>query len=191
MEKSRQAGIFAAMAMAASAAWGQATPDLYDSSGKAIGEYKGDSVVVQYNNQPVRVYLDAHYDYAAKRPLSSGLTWKHVPVYYQSANCTGQAYIGTAPTAPTSTTQNQTAAPGPEYSPPAYGSQYLVAPSRQGAQWTAYVSGQNPTYTQYAIQSERQYDGTCAAKAYPNLWVTPAQATVPLTNYGTPPFYAR
>lgn len=194
MRKLRRASLFTAFALAASTAWAQNAADLYDSTGKGVGIYKGDSVVLQYNNQPVRIYLDAHYDYTANRPLSSGLTWKHVPVYYQSSNCTGQAYIGTAPTAPTASTsgtQNQGTNAGPAYSPPAYGSQYLVASSRQGNQWTAYVSGQSPTYTQYAIQSERQYDGSCAARSYPNLWVTPVQSTVPLSNYGTPPFYAR
>lgn len=195
MEKLRRASVFAAMAVAASAAWAQTAADLYDSTGKAVGQYKGDSVVLQYNNQPVRIYLGAHYDYAAGRPLSSGLTWRPVPIYYQSSNCSGQAYIGTSPTAPASSTQNQTpnqtSATGPGYSSPAYGSHYLVAPSLQGTTWTAYVSAQDPTYTQYAIQSERQYDGSCAARSYPSLWATPAQATVPLTNYGTPPFYVR
>lgn len=191
MGKLRRASAFAAIAVAASSAWGQAAADLYDSADKAVGQYKGDSVVLQYNNQPVRIYLDAHYDYAAGRPTSSGLTWKHAPVYYTSSDCTGQAYIGTSPTAPTSATQSQASTSGPGYSPPAYGSRYLVAPYRQGNDWNAYVSNQNPTYAQYAIQSERQYDGSCAAKSYPNLWAAPAQTSIPLNTYGTPPFYAR
>lgn len=193
MRNLRQAIAFAALAAAASTGWTQATPDLYDSTGKAVGQYKGDSVIIPYNeNQQLRIYLDAHWDYAAARPTSSGLNWKHVPLYYQSADCSGQAYIGTAPTAPTASGQNQTTpATGPAYSPPAYGTPYLVAPSRQGETWTAHISAENPTYTQYAIQSERQHDGACAAKSYPSLWATPVQTTVPLQNYGTPPFYAR
>ncbi|TCS38639.1 hypothetical protein EDC30_102378 [Paucimonas lemoignei] len=191
MGKLRYAGAFAVIAVAASSAWAQVTADLYDSTDKAVGQYKGDSVIIQYNNQPARIYLDQHYDYAANRPVSSGLTWKRVPVYYQSADCTGQAYIGTSPTAPTSGTQNQTPTTGPAYSPPAYGSRYLVAPYRQGNDWNAYVSNENPAYAQYQIQSERQYDGSCAARSYPNLWATPAQTSVPLNTYGTPPFYAR
>ncbi len=192
MGKLIQVTAFTAIAAAASAAWGQATPDLYDSAGKAIGQYKGDSVIIPYNSQPVRVYLDAHWDYGTAQPVSSGLTWKHVPLYYESADCTGQAYIGTAPTAPASSSPAPTTpATGPAYSPPAYGSQHLVAPSRQGTQWTAYVSAPNPTYAQYAIQSERQHDGSCAAKSYANLWATPSQTTVSLDTYGVPPFYAR
>jgi len=191
MEKCIQTTAFIAIVAAASAAWGQATPDLYDSTGKAVGQYKGDSVIISYNNQPVRIYTDAHWDYSQGRPVSSGLTWKHVPVYYATPDCTGQAYLGTSPTAPTGQ-GGQTQTTGPAYTAPAYGSQYLVAPSKQGTDWTAYVSAQNPTYSQqYPIQSERQYDGSCAAKSYPNIWVTPAQTTVPLATYGVPPFYAR
>ncbi len=198
MGKFIQASAVIAIAATASAAWGQAAPpqpptaaaDLYDSAGKAVGQYKGDSVIISYNNQPLRIYTDAHWDYAQGRPVSSGLTWKHVPVYYAPADCTGQAYIATAPTAPTAQGSPAPSA-GPPYTPPAYGSQYLAAPSRQGTQWTAYVSAQNPTYTQYPIQSERQYDGSCAAKSYPGLWATPVQTTVPLDTYGVPPLYAR
>lgn len=190
MGKYIQATAFIAIAATTSAVWGQAAPDLYDSTGKAVGQYKGDSVVISYNNQPVRIYTDAHWDYSQGRPVSSGLTWKHVPVYYGTPDCTGQAYIGTAPTAPTAQ-GSPTPSAGPPYTPPAYGSQYLVAPSRQGMQWTAYVSAQNPTYSQYPIQSERQYDGSCAAKSYSNLWTTPVQTTVPLSTYGVPPFYVR
>lgn len=202
MGKCIRATAFIAIAATTSVVWGQAaTPDLYDSTGKAVGQYKGDSVVISYNNQPVRIYTDAHWDYTQGRPVSSGLTWKYVPVYYGTANCSGQAYIGTAPNEPTAQGGNATpsAGPsspaqaygGPSYSAPAYGSQYLVATSRQGTDWTAYVSAQNPTYSQYPVQSYRQYDGSCAAQSYSNLWVTPVQTTVPLSTYGTPPFYAR
>ncbi len=190
MGKLIQATAFTAMTATASLAWGQATPDLYDSTGKAVGQYKGDSVVISYNNQPVRIYTEGHWDYSQGRPVSSGLTWKHVPVYYATADCTGTAYIGTSPKAPAA---QGAPAPttGPDYSPPAYGSQYLVAPTKQGDVWTANVSAQNPTYTQVAIQSERLYDGTCAPKSYASLWVTPVGQAVPLATYGTPPFYAR
>lgn len=190
MKKYLPATAFSLVAIAALPAWSQATPDLYDSAGKAVGQYKGDSVVIPYNNQPVRIYTDAHWDYTQGRPVSSGLTWKHVPVYYGTPDCTGQAYIGTSPTAPTAQGA-PTPATGPAYSPPAYGSQYLVAPSRQGTQWTAYISAPTPAYQQYPIQSERQYDGTCAQKTYPSLWATPVQTSVPLDTYGVPPFYAR
>ena len=190
MKKLIQATATVAFAVASSAAWAQAAADLYDSAGKAVGQYKGDSVIISYNNQPVRIYTDAHWDYSQGRPASSGLTWKHVPVYYGTADCTGQAYIATSPTAPTA--QGGAApAPGPAYSPPAYGSQYLVATSRQGADWTAHISAQNPQYAQTAIQSERQYDGSCGARSYGSLWVTPVQTAVPLNTYGVPPLYAR
>jgi len=189
MKKLAQATAILAFA-ASSAAWGQAAADLYDSTGKAVGQYKGDSVIISYNNQPLRIYTDAHWDYGQGRPVSSGLTWKHVPLYYVTADCTGQAYIGTAPTAPTA--QGGAApATGPAYSPPAYGAQYLVAPSRQGADWTAHLSAQNPTYSQVAVQSERQYDGSCGARSYGSLWATPVQTTVPLNTYGVPPLYVR
>lgn len=192
MRKLSQTIGLAALAAATSTVWAQATPDLYDSTGKAVGQYKGDSVIIPYNNAQVRLYLEAHWDYAATKPTSSGLNWKHVPLYYQTADCSGQAYIGTAPTAPTPSGQAPAApATGPAYSPPAYGTPYLVATTQQGGQWTGHVSAENPTYTQYAIQSERQYDGSCAAKSYSNLWVTPVQTTVPLQNYGAPPFYVR
>lgn len=190
MGKILQATAAVALAAATSAAWAQAAADLYDSAGKAVGQYKGDSVVIQYNNQPVRIYTDGHWDYSQGRPVSSGLTWKHVPVYYATADCTGQAYLPTAPTAPTA--QGSPApATGPAYSPPAYGSQYLVAPSRQGTDWTAHISAQNPQYSQVAVQSERQYDGSCAAKSYGSLWLTPVQTSVPLNTYGVPPLYVR
>lgn len=190
MEKFIRATAFTLAAVSTSVAWAQAAPDLYDSTGKPVGQYKGDSVIITYNAQPVRIYTDAHWDYTQGSPVSSGLTWKYVPVYYGTPNCTGQAYIGTSPTAPTSqgAPAPSTAAP---YSPPAYGSPYLVAPSKQGTQWTAYVSAQNPTYQQYPVQSERQYDGSCAPKSYPSLWTTPVQMAVPLDTYGVPPFYAR
>jgi hypothetical protein len=190
MGKCIQTAAFIAITAATSAVWGQATQDLYDSAGKAVGQYKGDSVIISYNNQPVRIYTDAHWDYSQGRPVSSGLTWKHVPVYYTTADCTGQAYIATAPTEPAA---QGSPAPrtGPAYSAPAYGSQYLVAPSRQGTDWTANVSGQIPTYAQQSIQSERQYDGSCAPRSYANIWVTPVQEAVPLATYGVPPFYVR
>lgn len=192
MSRFIQASIVSALAATSLTAWGQAAPDLYDSTGKAVGAYKGDSVIISYNNQPVRIYTDAHWDYTQGRPTTSGLTWKHIPTYYTTADCTGQAYLGTSPRAPTAQGAPTAPAPGPDYSPPAYGTQYLAAPNRQGTQWTAYVSAQNPQYTQYPIQSERQWDGSCAQKSYPTLWATPATATVPLdTTYGVPPFYAR
>ena len=147
-------------------------------------------MIIAYNNNPVRVYTDSHWDYSQGRPVSSGLTWKHIPVYYGTPNCTGQAYIGTAPTAPTPQGGGAQTT-GPAYSPPAYGSQYLIATARQGTQWTAHVSTQNSTYAQTPIQSERQYDGSCAARTYSSLWTTPVQTTVPLDTYGTPPFYVR
>lgn len=190
MGKLIQATVTTAFVAIAPLSWGQATPDLYDSAGKAVGQYKGDSVVISYNNQPVRIYTDAHWDYTQGKPVTSGLTWKFVAVYYATADCTGTAYLGTSPTAPT--TQG-TPAPttGPSYSSPAYGSQYLIAPTKQGEVWTANVSAQNPTYSQVAITSERQYDGTCAAKTYATLWVTPVAQAVPLNTYGVPPFYVR
>lgn len=191
MGKCIRATAFIAIAATTSAVWGQAaTPDLYDSTGKPVGQYKGDSVIIAYNNQPVRIYTDAHWDYSQGRPVSSGLTWKYVPVYYGTPDCTGQAYIGTAPNEPTAQ-GSTTPSTGPAYSAPAYGSQYLVATSKQGTTWTAYVSAQNPTYSQYPVQSYRQYDGSCGAKSYASLWVTPVQTTVPLATYGTPPFYTR
>ena len=192
MGKCIQVTAFIAITAATSAVWGQATTsaDLYDSTGKPIGQYKGDSVVISYNNQPVRIYTDSHWDYGEGRPVSSGLTWKYVPVYYGTSDCTGQAYIGTAPTEPAA--QGGTpSTTGPAYTAPAYGSQYLVATSKQGTDWTAYVSAQNPTYSQAPIQSYRQYNGSCAPKSYANIWVTPVQTTVPLATYGTPPFYVR
>lgn len=187
-----RATVFIAITAATSAVWAQtAQQDLYDSTGKPVGQYKGDSVIISYNSQPVRIYTDAHWDYSQGRPLSSGLTWKYVPVYYGTPDCTGQAYIGTSPNQPTaqggSTAQNA----APPYSAPAYGSQYLVAASKQGTNWNAYVSAQNPTYSQYPIQSYRQYDGSCAPQSYSNLWATPVQTTAPLSTYGTPPFYVR
>lgn len=194
MGKFIQATAFAAIAAASTAVWSQqatTTPDLYDSTGRPVGQYKGDSVVLSYNNQPVRVYTDAHWDYSQGSPISSGLTWRHIPVYYGSPDCTGQAYIGTSPKAPMAQGGQTQQTTGPDYSPPAYGSQYLVATARQGNQWTAHVSAQNPSYAQTPIQSERQYDGTCAQKSYANVWTTPVQTTVPLDNYGTPPFYVR
>ena len=184
MKQFIQASAFTVIAVTSSVAWGQAAPDLYDSTGKAIGQYKGDSVVIPYSNQTVRVYLDNHWDYGAGRPLSSGVTWKYVPVYYATPDCTGQAYIGSGAGTPAGT-------PPSTATGPAYGSQYVVAPNKQGNQWTAYVSAANPTYTQYPLQSERQYDGSCAAKSQPSLWTTPVQTTVPLNTYGTPPFYIR
>ena len=77
MGKCIQTAAFIAITAATSAAWGQAAPqtapqDLYDSAGKAVGQYKGDSVVISYNNQPVRIYTDAHWDYSQGRPVSSG-----------------------------------------------------------------------------------------------------------------------
>ncbi len=194
MGKFIQASAFLAVSATCAAAWGQATQstsDLYDSAGKTVGQYKGDSVVISYNNQPLRIYTDAHWDYSQGRPVSSGLTWKYVPVYYTTPDCSGQAYIGTAPTAPTAQGGSQTQGSGGPYSPPAYGSQYLAAPSKQGNEWTAYVSAQNPVYAQYQIQSERQYDGSCAPKAYANIWATPVQTAVPLNTYGAPPFYTK
>ena len=74
---------------------------------------------------------------------------------------------------------------------PAYGSHFLFAPSKLGYAWTAYVSGEEPTFQQVSVQSERQYDGSCALKSYPGLWVTPVITQVGLDIYGVPPFYAR
>lgn len=184
---------FISAAAATSVAWSQAEPDLYDSTGRAVGQYKGDSVIVLYGGQTVRIYTDAHWDYTQGRPISSGLTWKHVPLYYETPDCTGQAYIGTSPTAPTVPATQGGAAPtaGPPYTPPAYGSRFLFAPSKQGAEWIAYISEENPTYQQYSIQSERQYDGSCASKSYANLWATPVITQAGLEVYGVPPFYAR
>jgi hypothetical protein len=189
-----RATAFIAIAAAASAAWGQAAQqDLYDSTGKPVGQYKGDSVIISYNSQPVRIYTDAHWDYSQGRPISSGLTWKYVPVYYSTTDCTGQAYIGTSPSQPIAQDSSSTAQNAvPPYSAPAYGSQYLVAASKQGANWTAYVSAQNPTYSQSQIQSYRKYDGSCVEQHYySGLWVTPVQTSVPLSTYGTPPLYVR
>lgn len=190
MGKLIQATVLTLAAGATPVVWGQATPDLYDSAGKPVGQYKGDSVVVAYSGQSVRIYTDAHWDYAQGRPTSSGLTWKHVPLYFETANCSGQGYIGAVLTAPTA---QGTAVPtaGPPYTPPAYGSRFLFAPSKLGNVWTAYISQENPTYQQYSIQSERLYDGTCAAKSYPNLWATPVITQVGLDIYGVPPFYVR
>lgn len=190
MRKFVQATALAALAAATSSAWSQATPDFLDSTGKAVGQYKGDSVIIAYNNQSVRIYTDAYWDYAQGRPVSSGLTWRYVPVYYGTSDCTGQAYIGTSPTAPTAQ-GNPAPSTGPAYTAPAYGSHYLFAPIHQGTQWTAYVSALNPTYSQVAIQSARQYDGSCAARSYTSLWVTAVQTTVSLDTYGVPPFYVK
>lgn len=185
-----QATAFTLAAGITSVAWSQAQPDLVDSTGRAVGQYKGDSVTVLYGGQVVRIYTDADWNYSLGRPASSGLTWKHVPLYYQTPDCTSQAYIGTAPTAPIA---QGAAAPasGAPYSSPAYGSHFLFAPSKIGTVWTAYISGENPTFQQVAIQSERQYDGSCAAKSYSNLWVTPVFTQVGLEIYGVPPFYVK
>lgn len=192
MGKFIQATAFAMVAATASVAWGQAEPDpdLVDNSGRAIGQYKGDSVIVLYGGQTVRIYTDAHWDYTQGRPISSGLTWKHVPLYYESQNCTGQALIGASPTAPVA--QGAATSPaGAPYTPPSYGSRFHFAPSKQGNEWTAYISQENPTYQQYSVRSERQYDGSCAAKSYPSLWATPVITQVGLEIYGVPPFYVR
>ncbi|SNS93056.1 hypothetical protein SAMN06265795_109115 [Noviherbaspirillum humi] len=181
---------FIMAAAATSTAWSQITPDLVDSTGREVGRFKGDSVTVLYSGQVVRIYVDAHWDYTQGRPLSSGLTWKHVPLYYATADCSGQAYMGTSPTAPVASGAAAPAAGAP-YTQPAYGSHFLFAPSKVGTAWTAYISGENPTFQQVAIQSERQYDGSCAAKSYPNLWVTPVVTQTGLEIYGVPPFYVK
>jgi hypothetical protein len=190
MNKFIRATAVTLVAAATSVAWGQAEPDLYDSTGRQVGQYKGDSVLVLYGGQTVRIYTDAHWDYTQGRPVSSGLTWKYVPLYYESADCTGQALIGTSPTAPINqgTATSPTRAP---YSSPAYGSRFLFAPSKQGNDWTAYISQENPTFQQYSVRSERQYDGSCSPRSYPNLWATPVITQTGLEIYGVPPFYAR
>ncbi|TCS39348.1 hypothetical protein EDC30_101304 [Paucimonas lemoignei] len=190
MNKFIRATAFTMVAAATSAAWAQAQPDLVDSTGREIGQFKGDSVVVLYGGQTVRIYTDAHWDYTLRRPVSSGLTWRFVPLYYESANCTGQALIGASPTAPVSEGAASPAAAAP-YSPPAHGSHFYFAPTKQGDAWTAYISDENPTFQQYAIRSERQYDGTCAQKSYSNLWATPVVTQTGLEIYGVPPFYVR
>jgi hypothetical protein len=190
MEKVIRATAFTLVAAATSVAWGQATPDLVDSTGRQVGEYKGDSVLVLYSGQTVRIYTDSHWDYTQGRPVSSGLTWKHVPLYYETADCSGQALIGASPTAPA----NQGAAAsatGAPYSSPAYGSHFFFAPSKQGNVWTAYISKENPEFLQYSVKSERQYDGTCAPKSYTTLWATPVITQTGLEIYGVPPFYVK
>jgi len=142
MGKFRQAIAWSLAASAASLAWSQTEPDLYDSTGRAVGKFKGDSVVLTYDDVSVRVYTDTDWDYAQGRPLSSGLTWKHVPLYYETQDCTGQAYIGVSPTTPAAQGAATTSA-GPPYTAPSYGSQYLFAPSKQGTDWTAYISQRN------------------------------------------------
>lgn len=185
-----RATAFTIAAVATSAAWGQAEPDLVDSTGRGIGQYKGDSVIVLYSGQTVRIYTDAHWDYTLGRPLSSGLTWRHIPLYYETSDCTGQAYIGTSPSAPAAQGA-ATSSSGAPYTSPPYGSRFHFAASRQGSEWIAYISQENPTYQQYSINSERQYDGSCAAKSYPNLWATPVVTQAGLEIYGVPPFYVR
>jgi hypothetical protein len=190
MGKLIRATAFTLAAAATSVAWSQVEPDLVDSTGRPVGQYKGDSVIVLYSGQVVRIYTDAHWDYTQGRPISSGLTWKHVPLYYQTADCTSQAYIGTSPTAPIAQGA-ATPTAGAPYTSPAHGSHFLFAPSKLGTVWTAYISGENPTFQQVSMQSERQYDGSCAPKSYPGLWATPVFTQVGLEIYGVPPFYAR
>lgn len=190
MGKLIQAAAFALVTATASVAWSQATPDLYDNTGRAVGQFKGDSVIVLYSGQVVRIYTDADWDYTSARPVSSGLTWRYAPLYYPTPDCTSQAYIGTSLTAPAAQGA-VTPTAGPPYSPPAYGTRFLFAPSKQGTQWIAYISQENPQFQQISVQSERQYDGSCAQKSYSNLWVTPVITQVGLEIYGVPPFYAR
>lgn len=190
MKKFIQSAVFALAAAATSVAWSQVVPDLVDSTGRSIGQYVGDSVLVLYGGQVVRIYTDAHYDYSTGHPISSGLTWKFVPIYYQTLDCTGQAYIGGSVTAPTPQ-GNPTPSPGPAYTSPAYGSHFLFAPVKVGDGWIAYISWENPNFVPTLIQSERRYDGSCAQHTYLNLFTTPVITQVGLEIYGTPPFYVR
>lgn len=184
-----RATAFIAIAVSASAAWGQ--QDLYDSANKAVGKYTGDSIIISRNNEPVRIYTDADWDYSKGSPGSSGLTWKYVPLYSASPNCSPPYYISTSPTEPKAQ-GGPTPGTGAAYTPPAYGSQYLVATWKGGANWYAFYSAKNPNYQQVSIQSQYQYDGSCAQKYYPNMWVTPFLGDAePLNIYGTPPFYVK
>jgi len=187
-----RATAFIAIAVSASAAWGQATPDLYDSTGKAVGQYKGDSVIIlRKGTDPVRIYTDAHWDYSSGgKPLSSGLTLKYVPIYYATPDCTGQPYISTSPTEPQAP-GGPTPGTGPAYTSPAYGSQYLVATWKSGTNWYIFYSDKTPQYQQVNIFSQRQYDGTCYQRSYSNMWVTQAKDWEWLGTYGTPPFYVK
>jgi hypothetical protein len=190
MRKLTQATVFALTTAATSVALAQTAPELIDSTGRSLGRYAGDSVLVLYGGQVVRIFTDAHWDYSTGRPASSGLTWKYVPIYYTSLDCTGQSYIGASLFA--QTPQGATTPPAvTPYTSPAYGSHFLLAPFRIGNTWTAYISAENPTFQQVAIQSELQYGGSCAQKSYPTLWVTPVITQVGLDIYGVPPFYVR
>lgn len=183
-----RATAFIAIAVSASAAWGQ---DLYDSTNKAVGKYAGDSVIISpAGKDPVRIYTDADWDYGNGNPVSSGLTWKYVPLYYTTPNCTGQGYIIASPTEPK--------APGgpppgtePAYTPPAYGSQYLVATWKNGTNWYAFYSDKTPTYQKVNVLSQYQYNGSCVPKSYSNVWATQAKTWEWLGTYGTPPFYVK
>lgn len=171
-------------------AWSQATHELIDSTGRSVGQFAGDSALVFYAGQVVRIYTDAHWDYAANRPLSSGLTWKFVPIYYEGPMCTGQAYIGGSPLVPV-IPDAPTPPAGPPYTSPAYGSHFLFAPFRVGTNWTAYISQENPAFQQVSTQSQRQYSGSCLDRPNLTVWATPVVAQLGLEIYGVPPFYVR
>ena len=196
MGKIIRASAFSLAAAFTSVAWSQVVPDLIDNTGRSIGQYVGDSVLVLYSGQVVRIYLDPDWNYSTGGPASSGLSWRYVPVYYQSLDCSGQAYIGgslTEPALAMPLTGQPAPTPGtvPAYSSPAYGSHFMFAPSKLNNAWIAYVSWENPNFVPAPMQSVRQWDGSCAQKSYPVVWVTPVITQVGLDIYGVPPFYAR
>ncbi|MFC7517176.1 hypothetical protein ACFQUU_19380 [Herbaspirillum sp. GCM10030257] len=143
-----------------------AVPVLVDSTGKVVGRYVGNQVLVSYNGSVLPLMLGSISN-GSGYSISSGFTWQYSNVFYTSADCSGQAHLIMS----------------------AVGSRLTVSVAPQGNQTIAYFSNaQSPVSMD--VNSMRMPNGNCSSQQFTAPTV-PVNGTFSLDTYGIPPFYVQ
>lgn len=152
------------------------TPMLVDSTGKTVGRYISEQynsgVLVSYNKQIFGLPLYADMNFNTGQFQSFGFNWVYSPTYFTTADCSGQIYIFN------------------NYVTGYWaGEQALTVETNKNGGELLIVNYTTPTFMNF-VSTWDPYQKICLPMTGSGP-AFPVSSTVPLSIFGTPPFYVQ